>query len=426
MRPWPWPPLPQSVFPGDVLMALPETGVVRIGGGVQQDGELLVATKAGVLRREAKGGKLWVEARQKRWGGWRGSKRIAASRCRIVGRKPAAFLGRGAARTSRELGAGRCGSAVKVVWVPRLHPSLQVHPFPRGRRHRQDHRQALGWAQPPAPQLACPHAPVCLLRPFGGSLRSAAGRAHAHACTHTARPPSLPAENYGVDIGGPFRALLPVLAFEGATKRNRPHLQVGDLVYGRVESAHRDLEPVLSCMDGAGKVGGCACACITCVCRCVPWGVCRGASGAEACRPGSCCAAAVAKWSGGGAADSRRSSAFGAPPACPAADGSPLPARACLPAWMQASGFAQLKGGMVIEVSTTHARSLLRWALQGWVAPEAQQGEAWQGTRAGADLRVCCCGPRRRLLLCPIAAAPSSPARACTGAAGRQRRCCRR
>jgi len=39
-------------------------------------------------------------------------------------------------------------------------------------------------------------------------------------------PPRWPAENYGVDIGAPFRALLPVLAFEGATKRNRPQLQV--------------------------------------------------------------------------------------------------------------------------------------------------------------------------------------------------------
>ena len=33
-------------------------------------------------------------------------------------------------------------------------------------------------------------------------------------------------ENFDVDIGGPFRALLPVLAFEGATRRNRPNLQV--------------------------------------------------------------------------------------------------------------------------------------------------------------------------------------------------------
>jgi hypothetical protein len=139
----------------------------------------------------------------------------------------------------------------------------------------------------------------------------------------------LPTESFAVDIGGPFRALLPVLAFEGATKRNRPHLQVGgwvarcwvvgwwlgagwldaaaacchsvavavalllllllgvpvwpqtanhlwpvpqlgDLVYCRVESAHRDLEPVLSCMDAAGKVrrSGNACGCPSSCCGC--------------------------------------------------------------------------------------------------------------------------------------------------------------
>lgn len=33
-------------------------------------------------------------------------------------------------------------------------------------------------------------------------------------------------ENYVVDIGAPFTAALPVLAFEGATRRNRPNLQV--------------------------------------------------------------------------------------------------------------------------------------------------------------------------------------------------------
>lgn len=33
-------------------------------------------------------------------------------------------------------------------------------------------------------------------------------------------------ENFAVDIGGPFTASLPVLAFEGATRRNRPNLQV--------------------------------------------------------------------------------------------------------------------------------------------------------------------------------------------------------
>ena len=33
-------------------------------------------------------------------------------------------------------------------------------------------------------------------------------------------------ENYVVNIGAPSSALLPVLAFEGATRRNRPNLQV--------------------------------------------------------------------------------------------------------------------------------------------------------------------------------------------------------
>ena len=55
----------QVVCPGDEVARLPETGVVRIGGGVQQEGGALVAVRAGVLR-QAPSGKLWVEARQKR------------------------------------------------------------------------------------------------------------------------------------------------------------------------------------------------------------------------------------------------------------------------------------------------------------------------------------------------------------------------
>ncbi len=40
----------------------------------------------------------------------------------------------------------------------------------------------------------------------------------------------------------------------GATRRNRPNLQTGDLVYCRVLTASRDLEPTLSCVDASGKV----------------------------------------------------------------------------------------------------------------------------------------------------------------------------
>ena len=61
-------------------------------------------------------------------------------------------------------------------------------------------------------------------------------------------------ENFVVDIGGPFPAVLNVLAFEGATRRNRPKLGEGDLVYARVVLAHRDLETELSCVDISGKV----------------------------------------------------------------------------------------------------------------------------------------------------------------------------
>jgi hypothetical protein len=59
-----------------------------------------------------------------------------------------------------------------------------------------------------------------------------------------------------VDIGAPFTAQLPQLSFEGATKRNRPNLQAGDVVYARVVSANRDQEPVLSCVDGTGRAAG--------------------------------------------------------------------------------------------------------------------------------------------------------------------------
>eukprot|EP00936_MAST-01D_sp_MAST-1D-sp1_P001616 g1616.t1 len=63
------------------------------------------------------------------------------------------------------------------------------------------------------------------------------------------------ADFYRVDIGAPTAALLPTLAFDGASKRNRPQLEVGSLVYARVAAAHRHTEPELSCcaVQGAKK-----------------------------------------------------------------------------------------------------------------------------------------------------------------------------
>ncbi len=64
------------------------------------------------------------------------------------------------------------------------------------------------------------------------------------------------AQNFSVDIGGPFLAQLPQLSFEGATRRNRPPIKAGDVVYARVVEASRDAEPVLSCTDALGRASG--------------------------------------------------------------------------------------------------------------------------------------------------------------------------
>jgi len=42
------------------------------------------------------------------------------------------------------------------------------------------------------------------------------------------------AEYFEVDVGATTPALLPVLGFDNATKRNRPMLKVGDVVYGKI------------------------------------------------------------------------------------------------------------------------------------------------------------------------------------------------
>mmetsp|Transcript_6468 Transcript_6468/g.10194 ORF Transcript_6468/g.10194 Transcript_6468/m.10194 type:complete len:191 (+) Transcript_6468:50-622(+) len=60
------------------------------------------------------------------------------------------------------------------------------------------------------------------------------------------------AEHYNVDIHSSSTAQLPTLAFDGATKRNRPTYTVGTLVYARVAQVHKDMDPELSCMVVSG------------------------------------------------------------------------------------------------------------------------------------------------------------------------------
>lgn len=58
---------------------------------------------------------------------------------------------------------------------------------------------------------------------------------------------------YRIDIGGSEYAALSYLSFEGASKKNRPDINVGDIIYARVLIANRDLEPELICVDSYGR-----------------------------------------------------------------------------------------------------------------------------------------------------------------------------
>ncbi|CAH0513502.1 unnamed protein product [Peronospora belbahrii] len=55
------------------------------------------------------------------------------------------------------------------------------------------------------------------------------------------------AEFYRVNIGAAASATLGSLAFDGATKRNRPSLRLGSLVYARVSKVNPNVEPEITC-----------------------------------------------------------------------------------------------------------------------------------------------------------------------------------
>jgi exosome complex component RRP40 len=67
----------------------------------------------------------------------------------------------------------------------------------------------------------------------------------------------LGAAGYRVRLHGTLPGLLPLLAFEGATQRTKPRLEVGDAVYCRVEAAPGfGMEPTLSCVAVCGPRKG--------------------------------------------------------------------------------------------------------------------------------------------------------------------------
>lgn len=60
---------------------------------------------------------------------------------------------------------------------------------------------------------------------------------------------------FRVDVGSSCPASLSYLSFEGATKKNRPDVQSGDVVYAKMLVASKDMEPELVCVDSHGKKG---------------------------------------------------------------------------------------------------------------------------------------------------------------------------
>ncbi|KAJ9476302.1 Exosome complex component RRP40 [Pseudozyma hubeiensis] len=64
-------------------------------------------------------------------------------------------------------------------------------------------------------------------------------------------------ESYTATLFSAHTATLPALSFEGATKRHKPNLKIGTLVYARVVSADRFTEPELTCVNPVtGKSDG--------------------------------------------------------------------------------------------------------------------------------------------------------------------------
>ena len=63
-------------------------------------------------------------------------------------------------------------------------------------------------------------------------------------------------DTFRVDIGTAEPASLSYLAFEGATKRNRPNVNVGDIVYAKLLVASSHTESELVCVDSYGKKAG--------------------------------------------------------------------------------------------------------------------------------------------------------------------------
>ena len=63
-------------------------------------------------------------------------------------------------------------------------------------------------------------------------------------------------QNFWMDIGSSKVGMLDGFSFEGSSRKNRPDLKPGAVVYCRVAKCSRDMEPELSCVNAKGKAEG--------------------------------------------------------------------------------------------------------------------------------------------------------------------------
>merc|ERR1711928_1323 len=61
---------------------------------------------------------------------------------------------------------------------------------------------------------------------------------------------------FKVQIGSSEEASLSSIAFQGATKKNKPNVQIGDLVFAKLLIASIDMEPELVCVNSFGESAG--------------------------------------------------------------------------------------------------------------------------------------------------------------------------
>ncbi|XP_042226667.1 exosome complex component RRP40-like [Homarus americanus] len=60
-------------------------------------------------------------------------------------------------------------------------------------------------------------------------------------------------DNYLIDIGGNEPGTISCLAFENSSKKSRKEMKPGDLIFGQLLVANRDMEPELVCIDVFNK-----------------------------------------------------------------------------------------------------------------------------------------------------------------------------